>query len=131
MKKLEKIKVFVITILIFQSISSVKSYGGTDTKLFFGDTHLHTYYSFDAFLNNNHSIGPDAAYRWAKGQPVIHPFNRTRVQINTPLDFLVIADHAEMMGVMKSIRDDTFLGEDLGIIGNLKRWYAFLSLIHI
>ena len=128
MKKLVKIKVFVITILIFQSISSVKSYGGTDTKLFFGDTHLHTYYSFDAFLNNNHSIGPDAAYRWAKGQPVIHPFNRTRVQINTPLDFLVIADHAEMMGVMKSIRDDTFLGEDLGIIGNLKRWYAFRSM---
>ena len=128
MKKLEKIKVFVVTILVFQSISSVKSYGGTDTKLFFGDTHLHTYYSFDAFLNNNHSIGPDAAYRWAKGQPVIHPYNRTRVQITTPLDFLVIADHAEMMGVMKSIRDDTFLGEDLGIIGNLKRWYAFRSM---
>ena len=62
MKILEKIKVFVVTILIFQSISSVKSYGGKDTKLFFGDTHLHTYYSFDAFLNNNHSIGPDAAY---------------------------------------------------------------------
>ena len=128
MRKLEKIKLFTVTILIFQSIFSVKSYGGTDTKLFFGDTHLHTYYSFDAFLNNNHSIGPDAAYRWAKGQPVIHPYNRTRVQINTPLDFLVIADHAEMMGVMKSIRDDTFLGEDLGLIGNLKRWYAFRSM---
>ena len=97
-------------------------------NVYFGDTHLHTYYSFDAFLNNNFSIGPDAAYRWAKGQPVIHPFNRTRVQINTPLDFLVVADHAEMLGVMKSISDDTFLGNDLGIIGNLKRWYAFRSM---
>ena len=113
---------------LFLIIATPKNEANELKNVYFGDTHLHTYYSFDAFLNNNHSIGPDAAYRWAKGQPVIHPFNRTRVQINTPLDFLVVADHAEMLGVMKSIRDDNFLGDDLGIIGNLKRWYAFRSM---
>ena len=68
------------------------------TQVYFGDTHLHTSYSFDAFLNNNFSADPDTAYRWAKGEPVIHPYNRARVQINTPLDFLVVSDHAEMLG---------------------------------
>ena len=58
---------------------------------------------FDAFLNNNFSADPDTAYRWAKGEPVIHPYNRARVQINTPLDFLVVSDHAEMLGVMREL----------------------------
>jgi hypothetical protein len=94
-------------------------------NVYFGDTHLHTSYSFDAFLNNNHSADPDTAYRWAKGQPVIHPYNRVRVQIDTPLDFLVVSDHAEMLGVMRAVREGTLIKNNLGWIGNIKRWYAF------
>lgn len=94
------------------------------THVYFGDTHLHTSYSFDAFLNNNFSADPDTAYRWAKGQPVIHPYNRARVQLNTPLDFLVVSDHAEMLGVMRAIREDTIEWEDIGWYDSLKRWWA-------
>jgi hypothetical protein len=74
-----------------------------DRQLLWGDTHLHTSYSFDAYLFRNHSADPDTAYRYARGLPVIHPFHRARVKINTPLDFLVIADHAELTAVPKRI----------------------------
>lgn len=106
------------------SLSVAEDKSATATQVYFGDTHLHTSYSFDAFLNNNHSADPDTAYRWAKGQPVIHPYNRARVQIQTPLDFLVVSDHAEMLGVMKAVRNDSDLFADLGLWASLKRWYA-------
>ncbi|KAA1174110.1 DUF3604 domain-containing protein [Marinobacter salinexigens] len=75
------------------------------TQLFWGDTHLHTSYSGDAFAMGNETTDPETAYRFAKGQPVIHPFNRARVQLRRPLDFLVVADHAEYMGLMQLVRD--------------------------
>ncbi len=100
------------------------------TEVYFGDTHLHTSYSFDAYLNNNHSADPDTAFRWAKGLPVIHPYNGVRTQIGEPLDFLVVADHAEMLGLIPSLHggsavngDELFL-QDLGFIGNIKRWVS-------
>lgn len=64
-----------------------------------GDTHLHTSYSPDAYMFGNTSADPDTAYRWAKGLPVVHPYTQAKIQIGTPLDFLVVADHAEMMAV--------------------------------
>jgi hypothetical protein len=72
---------------------------GEPTALFWGDTHLHTSYSPDAYFFGNASADPDTAHRWAKGLPVAHPYTKARVRIGTPLDFLVVADHAEMMGV--------------------------------
>lgn len=71
----------------------------SDTKLLWGDTHLHSSYSFDAFLFQNRSIDPDTAYRYAKGYPVVHPYHKARVQIETPLDFLVVSDHAELTAI--------------------------------
>jgi hypothetical protein len=94
------------------------------TKLYFGDTHLHTSYSFDAFLNRNQSADPDTAFRWAKGKPVIHPYTRARVQLDTPLDFLVVSDHAEGLGVMRAVLNETEELGDLSVVGELKRWYA-------
>ena len=73
------------------------------TNLYWGDTHLHTSYSPDAFLMRNQTADPDTAYRYAKGYPVVHPLHRARIQINTPLDFLVVSDHGEFMGVVPKI----------------------------
>jgi len=97
-------------------------------QLLFGDTHLHTSYSFDAYLNKNQTADPDTAYRWAKGLPVIHPFNRAKVQIGTPLDFLVVSDHAELMGVIRATNLGTAEAEDLGLWGNLKAWFTVVLL---
>ncbi len=74
-----------------------------DRNLYWGDTHLHTSYSPDAFLMQNRTADPDTAYRFAKGLPVVHPYHRARIQIGTPLDFLVVSDHAEFMGVVPKI----------------------------
>ena len=105
-------------VLVAMANSAVAQDSG---QLLFGDTHLHTSYSFDAYLNKNQTVDPDTAYRWAKGLPVVHAFNRTRVQIVTPLDFLVVSDHAELMGVIRAINNDTAVLEDLGLWGNVRR----------
>ncbi len=95
-----------------------------DTQVYWGDTHLHTSLSLDAFLHGNQSADPDTAYRWAKGQPVIHPYNRARVQIKKSLDFLVVSDHSEIIGVMRAIaNEEEELGE-LGWLASLKRWVS-------
>jgi len=93
-------------------------------QLLWGDTHLHTSYSFDAYTNNNFSADPHVAYRFAKGYPVIHPYNRTRVQIGTPLDFLVVSDHAEMLGVIRQIHREGVDTEGLGAWESLKAYFA-------
>ena len=86
-------------------------------RLLWGDTHLHTSYSFDAYTNGNRSADPATAYRYAMGEPVIHPFHRARVQIETPLDFLVVSDHAEFMGVIKHLYEEGSAGEELSFKG--------------
>jgi Protein of unknown function (DUF3604) len=75
------------------------------TILLWGDTHLHTSSSVDAFSMGNYFADPDTAYRFAKGLPVLHPRLKTRVRIDRPLDFLVVADHAERMRWQVSTRD--------------------------
>lgn len=97
---------------------------GSTRQLLFGDTHLHTSYSFDAYLNKNQTADPDTAYRWAKGLPVVHPLHRARVQIGTPLDFLVVSDHAELMGYIRATNLGTAELDDLGLWGNFKRWMS-------
>ncbi|MEQ9142982.1 MAG: DUF3604 domain-containing protein [Parvibaculaceae bacterium] len=97
-----------------------------ETRLLWGDTHLHTSFSTDAFMTGNRDADPDTAYRLAKGEPVVHPYNRVRVQLSRPLDFLVVADHAEALGVLNHIYQ-----EDPDLSGSWfwRRWISafFLS----
>ena len=91
-----------------------------EQQLLWGDTHVHSSYSTDSYINQNFSAGPDTAYRWAKGLPVEHPSTGARVQIETPLDFLVVADHAESFGAMKAANEEGLPREGLGPVDWLR-----------
>ncbi len=83
------------------SVSTVAP--ATETHLYWGDTHLHTSNSFDVYLFGTATSTQDNAYRFARGLPVVNPTTGTRWQISTPLDFLVVSDHAELLGAMPRV----------------------------
>ncbi|WP_225867345.1 DUF3604 domain-containing protein [Cyanobium sp. NIES-981] len=70
-------------------------------QVLFGDTHLHTSYSTDAGMIGNR-LGPEAAYRFARGETVTSSTG-VKARLARPLDFLVIADHAENLGLAPAI----------------------------
>ena len=71
------------------------------TMVYWGDTHVHTSFSWDAWSSWGR-ISPDDAYRFAKGETVV-AHNGQEVRLSRPLDFLVISDHAGNMGYLPLI----------------------------
>jgi len=80
----------------------------------FGDTHFHTNLSFDAGLVGTR-LDVDAGYRFARGEKVISNTGQP-VQLIRPLDFLVITDHAEFIGLAPMIQtsDPALLADPWG-----------------
>ena len=95
-----------------------------ERQLLWGDTHVHTTFSSDAYVTQNLSAGPDTAFRYARGLPVIHPYHRARVRIGTPLDFLVVSDHAEFLGQIRNVHRNGVDTSDLGPWDTIKAHVA-------
>jgi len=91
------------------------------TRVLFGDQHLHTMVSVDAGTLNR--LGQEDAYRFARGEEVTSTTG-VRAKLLRPLDWLVIADHAEMYGLMPQLLsgDPAILATEVG-----KRWYEALN----
>jgi len=70
---------------------------------YFGDLHVHTDYSFDAFAFGTVAT-PYDAYRYAQGEAIAHPAG-FQVQLEQPLDFYAITDHAMFLGAVKAAAD--------------------------
>ena len=68
---------------------------------YFGDTHVHTVLSFDAYLMGTRRT-PDEAYEFAKGAAIEHA-SGFKMQMKKPLDFLMVADHAFYLGMMREL----------------------------
>ncbi|MCD4719154.1 MAG: DUF3604 domain-containing protein [Desulfobacula sp.] len=74
-------------------------------NVYFGDTHVHTTLSFDAYLAGNR-LGLEETYRFAQGEP-LKLVTGEIVQISQPLDFVAITDHAESFGLFEGCADPT------------------------
>lgn len=110
---------------------SVSLSAAEDKQLLWGDAHLHTTYSSDAYMNGNLTADPNTAYRYARGLPVLHPYHQAKVKIETPLDFLVVTDHAELLGVIRTINRDGVDYTGLGLIDSLKAWGSAMLLNYV
>ena len=71
-----------------------------ERNAYFGETHLHTSWSFDAYIFGNHLTGPAEAYDYAKGQTIKHPLGYD-IKIDTPLDWMGVTDHSEYVGTVR------------------------------
>jgi hypothetical protein len=93
------------------------------TNLYWGDLHVHSNFSPDAFAFGNSRLSADDALSFAAGSRVTAS-NGLNVQLQRPLDFLLVADHAEFIGVFPKLlsRDPGFLATSLGA-----RWRAKLD----
>ena len=74
-------------------------------NVYFGDLHVHTTYSFDAYAFGTIATPADA-YRYARGEVIRHP-GGFDVQLRQPLDFYAVTDHAMFMGAARSAADTT------------------------
>ena len=90
-----------------------------ERNAYFGQTHVHTSWSFDAYVFGNTVTGPEDAYKYALGQPIKHP-GGYMVKIKRPLDFEAVTDHAEYAGTVRLANDPTSDISKLPIAEKLK-----------
>lgn len=97
----------------------------TICELYWGDVHLHSSLSFDAYLNGTRLVSPDEAYRFARGESVLADSGE-QVRLSRPLDFLSVADHAENLGLYDRIDKNDPLIADTEVA---RRWREVLALV--
>jgi hypothetical protein len=91
----------------FESLYPGKTYSpyaerSFPSQVFWGETHVHTGLSLDAGLFGN-TTGPETAYRLARGEQVTSSMGLP-VKLSRPLDFLVVTDHSDLMGIATDIQ---------------------------
>jgi hypothetical protein len=102
---------------------SYSPYGAEEfpRDVYFGDTHIHSSWSADAGNMGNRRIGPEQVYRFSRGETV-EAHNGMKVRLRRPLDFILLSDHAEYLGVMNMLdrQDPVLLETETG-----RRWLGW------
>lgn len=114
MRKIIASLVLVALPTLGQEYSPALNQAGAD-NLYWGDLHVHSNYSPDAYAFGNSRLSPDDALRFARGARVTAN-NGMQVQLRRPLDFLLVADHAEFIGIFPKVvsADPGLLATPLG-----------------
>lgn len=82
---------------------STRAAPNPERAAFFGDLHVHTTYSFDAYAFGT-TATPSDAYRYARGEAIRHPAG-FQMQLREPLDFYAVTDHGFFLGVVREAAD--------------------------
>jgi Protein of unknown function (DUF3604) len=91
----------VLALLSFDAeVTAADLQPNPERNAYFGETHIHTSWSVDAWVMGNRITGPDDAYKYAQGQTIKHPMGFD-IRIDTPLDFMGVTDHSEYVGVTR------------------------------
>ena len=80
--------------------SAALAQANADRNAYFGEQHLHTSWSLDAWVFGNHLSGPDDALKYGRGEPIKHPLGYD-IRIEQPLDWMGVTDHSEYVGLTK------------------------------
>lgn len=99
----------------------------TDKLALFGELHVHSRNSPDAFMSGVR-VPPEDAYRYARGEAIDH-FSGKKIEAAQPLDFLAVTDHAEYLGVLPALSetDGPFAHTNIAkemLSGDAKRYWA-------
>ncbi|MCB1701550.1 MAG: DUF3604 domain-containing protein [Halioglobus sp.] len=100
-----------------------------DRNAYFGDLHVHTGYSFDAFVFGNTTLPADA-YRYGRGEALEHP-SGYRMQLQQPLDFYAVTDHAMFLGLVREAADTSTRFSQYAVaepLHNINAWYNMSDL---
>ncbi len=91
-------------------------------QVFFGDTHFHSSLSVDSGLIGN-TLGLEQALRFSRGEEIVTSTGQ-RARLNRPLDFLVLSDHAEYLGIadLLNTRNPELLATEAG-----QEWYKAMQ----
>jgi hypothetical protein len=116
----------VVNVTELNTLSKASSEGEsteTGTRLLWGDLHVHSNLSFDAFSFGNRTLSPADAFSFARGQAV-RSSGGLLAKLQRPLDFLMVSDHAEYMGVMRELvsGNQQLLGAPFA-----ERWQQYLK----
>ncbi len=92
------------------------------TRVFWGDTHLHTGFSMDAGAFGAR-LTPADAYRFARGEEIMASSGQP-VKLSRPLDFLVVTDHSDGMGFFPIVMSGS---PEVLADAQSRRWYDMIQ----
>jgi hypothetical protein len=101
--------------LISANAFAAKTAGGHDSNVaskpnplnnvYFGEQHLHTKSSVDAFIMGNRGNTIEDAFNYNKGKPVKKLITGETLQRKRPYDWTVVTDHSEYLGILDTLSD--------------------------